>query len=230
MFLDLGNSQYGLYAFAPLPIYYKILDQSEETLIKSLIAIAKKEMSESILEVPDERHIDKTPFVKENYDFFVEQNTPAKGIWHGIKTNNFLGLSAIYGEVSALKKHIENEYINCVKFGDREEGQINPHITENWIQFYKNGDSKVLHNHERYFPPVYDNMWSGAFYLNDGKPLENHKYSGLFSFKYRNKNYYIRPKNGLMLMWQSDLLHEVHEFYGEEERIVLNWNIVNKKN
>jgi hypothetical protein len=72
-------------------------------------------------------------------------------------------------------------------------------------------------------------MWSGAFYLNEGKPLKTHKYSGLFSFKIRNKNYYIRPKNGLMLMWQSDLLHEVHEFYGEEERIVLNWNIVNKK-
>ncbi len=228
MLLDTGNSQYGLYGLAPLPIYYRMLDESQESVMQSLIEIAKKEISPSVLEVPDERHIESSPFSRSNYDIFSEEIEPAKGVWHGIKTNNFLGLSAIYPEVNALKKYIENEYTNCVKYGDKEEGAINPLITENWLQFYKNGDSKILHNHERYYPPIYKNMWSGAFYLNDGKPDEAVKYSGLFSFKYRGKNIYIRPKKGLMLMWQSDLLHEVHEFYGQEERIVLNWNIANK--
>jgi hypothetical protein len=227
MFIDLGNGEHGIYGFAPLPIYYKILDNSQEYVIKKLIEIAKKEMSESVREVPDERHINKTPFQTKNYDFFVEEIPASIGIWHGIKTNNFLSLSAIHQEVSALKKYIENEYTKCVQKVDNTPN-VNPVITENWIQFYKNSDSKVLHNHERYFPPAYKNMWSGAFYLNDGNPDSDKKYSGLFSFKVRGKNYYIRPKNGLMIMWHSDLLHEVHEFYGQEERIVLNWNIANK--
>lgn len=228
MLIDLGAGEKGIYAFAPIPFYYKILDDSQQDLIKKLIQIAKNEMSNAVREVPDEKHIEKSPFLHDKPDVFAEEIPASIGIWHGIKTNNFLGLSALYPEVLALKKYIENEYINCVKIADKEDSNINPTITENWIQFYSNGDSKVLHNHERYFPPTLKNMWSGAFYLNDGNPDAEKKYSGLFSFKIRGKNYFIRPKNGLIIMWQSDLLHEVHEFYGSEERIVLNWNIANK--
>lgn len=228
MLLNLGHENEGIYAFAPIPIYYKITDASQDWLINKIIEIAKAEYKLSLLDVPDERHIENSPFNHNDYAMFTENIEPAKGVWHGIKTNDFLGLSALHSEILALKNYIIKEYGNCVKIGDKEDGQVIPHITENWIQFYKNGDSKILHNHERYFPPVYKNMWSGAFYLSDGKPDKTVKYSGLFSFKIRGKNYYIRPQKGLMIMWQSDLLHEVHEFYGEEERIVLNWNIVNK--
>ena len=227
MLLDTGNSQHGIFGLAPIPFYYKMLDESQFQFIEVLMQIAKKEMKSNILEVPDERHISETPMAHSQYDMFVESINPAIGVWHGIKTNNFLGLGAIYQEVAALQNYIVSEYSNCLQFGEGEQGSINPLITKNWIQVYKNGDFKALHNHERYFPPVYKSMWSGAFYLNDGNPDLTKKYSGLFSFKYRGQNIYIKPKKGLMIMWQSDLLHEVHPFYGTEDRVVLNWNIVN---
>ena len=227
MLIDLGNSTEGIVYFAPIPLYYKIIDVDDiEEFNKKLSCIAKQEFSKELLDVPDEHYDDRIIKIYKDQDFFVEHSKPSIGKWHGIKTNNFLSLSSKYSEVDFLKNIILNEYKKTISLLHKNE--IEPILTENWIQFYKDGDSKILHNHERYEDHEYKNLWSGAYYIDDGNPKEFAKYSGLFSFKIREKNYYIKPKPGLMIMWESDLLHQVHEFYGERERIVLNWNILHK--
>lgn len=227
MLIDLGNSKEGIVYFAPIPLYYKFINVNDIPKFNSrLKEIAEKELSRELLDVPDENYDDRVVKIYKDRDFFVEHTRPSIGKWHGIKTNDFLGLSTKYSEVDFLKNHILQEYTNTVQA--LHGTSIEPVLTENWIQFYKDGEAKMLHNHERYEEHEYKNLWSGAYYIDDGNPREFVKYSGLFSFRIREKNYYIKPKPGLMLMWESDLLHQVHEFYGERERIVLNWNILHK--
>jgi hypothetical protein len=227
MLIDLGNSSEGIVYFAPIPLYYKFIEtENIDEFNEKLKTLAKQKFSKEVLDVPDEHYDNKIVKLYEKYDFFEEYSKPSIGKWHGIKTNNFLSLSNEYYEVDFLKKYIIKEYKNLIS--KIKNQNIEPILTENWIQFYKNGDSKILHNHERYEEHNYKNLWSGAYYIDDGNPKDFVKYSGLFSFKIREKNYYIRPKKGLMIMWESDLLHQVHEFYGDKERIVLNWNILHK--
>lgn len=227
MLIDLGNSKEGIFYFAPIPLYYKYINvENIDNFNETLKNIAINNQSKEVLQVPDERFDEKTIQIYEDLDFFAESYTPSIGKWHGIKTNNFLGLSKKYPEVSFLKNAIIEEYKNTISLLNNED--VNPILTENWLQFYENGDAKILHNHERYEEHEYKNLWSGAYYLDDGNPKDLVKYSGLFSFKIGETNYYIKPKPGLMLMWPSHLLHQVHEFYGERERIVLNWNILSE--
>ena len=83
----------------------------------------------------------------------------------------------------------------------------------------------MLHNHERYGPPYPQHRWSGAYYIADGTPDETMPYSGMFSFRVRGTNYFVRPRPGLLMLWPADILHEVHPFYGAERRVVINFNI-----
>lgn len=226
MFLDIGYGDQGIFHFAPIPLYYKLIPQQDILGFNDrLKQISKKVLSEKDLEVPDDRREKDIIKLYPDLDFFEEKIPPAVGKWHGIKTNDLLS-NVSHHEVSWLKNHIIKEYVKCLSIkNDSSIDDKSPLIVENWIQFYKKGDSKMLHNHERYFPDNYTNLWSGAYYLDDGNPLDHVKYSGLFSFKIRETNYYIKPKPGLLLMWESDLLHQVHEFYGKNERVVLNFNL-----
>jgi len=107
--------------------------------------------------------------------------------------------------------------------GDGADGEA--WISESWVQFYKQADYKVLHNHERYGPPYPDNRWAGSYYIDDGDPDSTMPYSGVLSFRVRQVNYYVRPRPGLLLMWPADILHQVHPFYGSRERVAVNFNI-----
>ncbi len=219
------NFKDDIYHLAPIPIVYKILNNTEN-LNKQLIGIAKK-ISENILDVPDERQIEKlgNPIVFSD-EVWKEDQKPAVGIWHRVATNNFLRIDE--DPVKEIKKIIEDEYAKVLQL-TTIISSITPEISESWIQFYKNGDSKVLHNHERYGPPYPSERWSGAYYLDDGNPDPHMPYSGIFSFRVRDSNYYIKPKAGLLLMFPADILHEVHPFYGKKNRIVINFNINNEK-
>jgi hypothetical protein len=152
------------------------------------------------------------------------QLTPV-GIWHRVPTNNLLDVPA--DAVKRLRAIIEDRYLFALSAtGSTQPGeQVSPTITESWIQFYQDGDDKVLHNHERYGPPYPPHAWAGAYYVADGQPDPSMPYAGVLSFRVRNQNYFFRPRAGLLMMWPADILHEVHPFYGRGERIVINFNI-----
>jgi len=216
-----------LHYLAPIPVIYHQLSAPDlEAFHADLVQIARKSLSEPQIEVPDVRHKDDMGKVFEfDDDAWSETQIPAIGVWHGVPTNAFLDIPA--EPVRRLRTLIEERYrfaLDATAHTDAEK----PWISESWIQFYKAGDYKVLHNHERYGPPYPEQRWSGAYYLQDGEPDTSMPYAGMFSFRVRQTNYYIRPKAGLLLMWPADILHEVAPFYGADERIVVNFNINEK--
>lgn len=216
-----------LYHFAPVPLIYHVVDSPDlGSLNTALIAEARRAYSEPVLEVPDRRHIDDLGHPPEaTGDAWAEERTPAIGIWHRVPVNNFLDVEADC--VKRLRGIIDDRYLFALRTTGTVEdtSDLEPWISESWIQFYQNGDDKVLHNHERYGPPYPMHRWSGAYYLHDGEPDATMPYSGMFSFRVRTANYYLRPKPGLLTMWPADILHEVHPFYGATQRIVINFNI-----
>jgi len=211
-----------IYHLAPVPIVYKIFEENKE-LNKEIIASAKKNFQEKILEVPDERHVDELGTKRDfTAPTWKETQIPAVGIWHSVATNNILNIQE--DPIIQLTDIIKHEFATVIK-KTTDLTSVNSYISESWIQFYKNGDKKVLHNHERYGPPYPENRWAGAYYLDDGEPDENMPYSGVFSFRIRQSNHYFKPVQGMLLMFPADILHEVHPFYGQRERIVINFNI-----
>lgn len=213
-----------LHHLAPVPIIYHLFHASDiDTFHLDLIRIARESLTEPEREVPDVRHQDD---MGQRFEFtddsWSERQPPAIGLWHGVPTNSFLDNPV--PSVQRLRSLIEDRY----RFALQATGGVdaeNPWISESWIQFYKDSDDKILHNHERYGPPYPEERWSGAYYLHDGQPDPAMPYAGMFSFRVRQVNYFIRPKAGLLLMWPSDILHEVAPFYGKDERIVINLNI-----
>jgi hypothetical protein len=213
-----------VFHLAPIPVFYRVLDDVDVTSFNAeLIDAARASLTRPVLEVPDERHIDtlgSVPAFPEHS--WKEEHPPAVGIWHRVPTNAFLDLPA--PPVVRLRERIFSEYVRTLRLLGEYDGR-KPLMTESWIQFYQAGDRKVLHNHERYDAPFYERMWAGAYYLADGDPDPAMKYSGAFSFRVREANYFIRPRPGLLLMWPADVLHEVHPFYGRSERVVINFNL-----
>lgn len=213
-----------LYYLAPIPvIWHQVKSRDIEAWHEDLVSLAREQMEEPILEVPDVRHIhDLGRPPNFNEPTWAEEQLPAVGVWHRVPTNGFLGIDA--SPVHRLRELIESQYFNgLVALGISGTG--NPWISESWIQFYKDGDYKVLHNHERYGPPYPSNRWAGAYYVDDGQPDPTMPYAGVFSFSVRNVNHYVRPRPGMLLIWPADILHQVHPFYGARQRVVINFNI-----
>tara|TARA_R110000868_G_scaffold314546_2_gene575478 strand:+ start:1037 stop:1789 length:753 start_codon:yes stop_codon:yes gene_type:complete len=236
-----------LYGILPVPVWYQILTSEElgEDLTKfndKLKDIANEYYQKWQIEVPDERHLCKS-MTKDYISSFVQRKTftqqynPAIGKWHAVPTNNFLSIDEL--EVKKLKGIIVNSYTQALdtfynsqkmfeldyNFKEAKKDK-SPTITESWIQFYQNGDYKVLHNHLRYgFDPSHEYTWAGGYYIQDGKPDPYQPYAGRFSFRIREFNHFIKPVPGLIMLWPADILHEVHPFYGEEERVCINFNL-----
>jgi hypothetical protein len=213
-----------VFHLAPIPVFYKVLDDVDVGALNAeLIAAARAAMPREVLEVPDDRHRDTLGQVP---DFTAQQwketHPAAVGIWHRVPTNAFLELQDT--SVAWLKTKVLTEYVKTLQLLGDYDGR-KALLTESWIQFYQRGDQKVLHNHERYDAPWYEQLWAGAYYLSDGSPDPAMKYSGVFSFKVRGASYFIKPRPGLLMMWPADVLHEVHPFYGTSERVVINFNL-----
>lgn len=216
-----------LHHFAPVPLVYRDIGFDDlEEFNRELADTARRAFKPSVLEVPDRRQIAQLGSAPEMAeDAWSETQEPAVGIWHRVPTNNLLGLAT--DAVKRLRAVIEDRYLFAVSAtGALEPGEsVTPTITESWIQFYQAGDDKVLHNHARYGPPYPRHQWAGAYYLDDGDPDPSMPYAGVFSFRVRNENFFIRPRAGLLTLWPADILHGVHPFYGTRERIVINFNI-----
>ena len=241
------NSRH-LHYIAPVPVWYKILTSDDvgqdiKSFNDRIKEIAHEYYAKWQIEVPDEKHLCKSMLSKDAIKAFEQRrafsqiNQPAVGKWHVVPTNNFLSVDE--PETRLLRSIVLNDYKNAVRdyqntfdktFFDYSIEQMNEEykyqIDESWIQFYVNGDYKVLHNHLRYgFDPKYENIWAGGYYIEDGQPDPYQPYAGRFSFRVRDFNYYIKPEPGLLMMWPGDILHEVHPFYGEGERVVINFNL-----
>lgn len=247
----LKNSQH-LHYIAPVPVWYHILTSDElgedlNGFNEKLKEIAQNYYQKWQVEVPDEKHLCKSVFPKHMLKEFVEKktftqaSTPAEGKWHSVPTNNFLNIKE--PEVVKLKNIVVNSYVQALEDFDSTINKFvldysfkdcksthTPNIDESWIQFYQNGDYKVLHNHLRYgFDPTFEYIWAGGYYIQDGIPDPYQPYAGKFSFRVRNYNYYIKPEPGLVMLWPGDILHEVHPFYGEQERVCINFNLSMKR-
>jgi hypothetical protein len=231
-----------LYLINPIPVWKrKITDEEVGQSITSfndkLIEIAQDYYHQWALEVPDERHTEEKSNISKEYyeeldkrEFFYQSNYPAVGKWHSVQTNNFLNLEE--KEIILLKEIILTDYEKMLtEYFDNEFDGVqyynkNHTMDESWMQFYKNGDYKVQHNHLRYSEElILKNIWAGGYYLRDGKPDIRQPYSGRFGFNARNKTYLVKPYEGMILLFPADVVHEVFPFYGESERICLNFNL-----
>jgi hypothetical protein len=216
-----------LHHFAPVPLIYRDLGFEDlDDVNRELAGIARRAFDAAVLEVPDRRHVEDLGRPPEMRDeLWTESQVTAVGVWHRVPTNNLLDLPQ--DTVKRLRSVVEERYLFALSgTGALAPGEhVEPVVTESWIQFYKNCDDKVLHNHGRYGPPYPEHQWSGAYYLDDGDPDPDMPFSGVFSFRVRGENHFVRPRAGLLMMWPADVLHEVHAFYGRRERVVVNFNI-----
>jgi hypothetical protein len=233
-----------LHAVAPVPVWYRKLTaqdvgQDLDTFNEKLKQYSHAYYAQWQVEVPDEKHLCKSQLPKsvviqfQEKKTFSQVNNPAIGKWHAVKTNDFLDVPE--PEVRLLRQIIMQDYKQAVNefynsfdktYLDDSLNNYASHMDESWIQFYKNGDYKVLHNHLKYgFDPKFMNIWAGGYYIEDGMPDKFQPYAGKFSFRVRDYNYYVHPEPGLLMLWPGDVLHEVHPFYGEKERIAINFNL-----
>lgn len=231
-----------LHLINPIPVWKRIIKDEEvgqpiRQFNNKLVEIARDFYREWEIEVPDERHtLEKSNFPLEYYDeldkreFFYQSNYPAVGKWHAVQTNGFLNIDE--KEVILLKSILLNDYKDMLTeyFNNEFDGvqyyNENHVVDESWIQFYKNGDYKVQHNHLRYSEQIeMKNIWAGGYYLTDGEPDIRQPYSGRFGFNARNKTYLVKPEEGMILLFPGDAIHEVFPFYGKKERICCNFNL-----
>jgi hypothetical protein len=239
------SPQSNLHLINPIPVWKRTITDEEigqplSEFNEKLIEISKDYYHEWAIEVPDERHtVEKSNFPAEYYEeldkreFFYQANYPAVGKWHAVQTNNFLNIDE--PEIILLKSIIIGDYKKMLieyfhnEFDGVEYYNENHQITESWMQFYKNGDYKVQHNHLRYSEePDLKNIWAGGYYLKDGEPDIRQPYSGRFGFNARNKTYIVKPTEGMILLFPGDAVHEVFPFYGQSERICCNFNLSTK--
>jgi hypothetical protein len=213
--------------FAPVPLIHTTVPVDDLGAFNAeLLACARGAFSPALLDVPDRRHVHDLGRPPEDRDeLWSERQVTPVGIWHRVPTNNVLDLDA--DPVKRLRAIIEDRYLFALAaVGEIDgSGDVEPWISESWIQVFHDGDDKVLHNHERYGPPYPQHRWAGAYYIDDGRPDPTMPYAGVFSFRVRDANYFVRPRPGLLMIWPADILHEVHPFYGASERVVINFNI-----
>lgn len=233
-----------LYLLNPIPVWKRTLTNKDVGNIKQfnkkLIELSKEYFSDWQREVPDEKHLDKSLIGEENIKklsnekIFSHEQKPSIGKWHSVPTNNFLNLDV--PEINILKNIILNDYKDALtgfahlefdtQYDINEINKLGFQLDESWIQFYKNGDYKVLHNHLRYEKNnEFKHIWAGGYYISDGKPDKWQPYSGRFEFNIRNNRYFIKPESGMIMLWPGDILHAVNPFYGEKERICINFNL-----
>lgn len=232
-----------LYFINPIPVWKRIITEDDVGMSlvdfnDKLVSYANELYTGWEVDVPDERHLDKSQISDDyftemnNRHFFKQKNEPSVGKWHAVKPNNFLNLDI--PEVKLLKNIILSDYKKALlEYNQIEQldgieflEKLSHILDESWIQFYKNGDYKVLHNHLRYWEDInIQNIWAGGYYIDDGSPDIHQPYSGRFEFNIRNSHYIIKPVSGMILLWPGDILHMVHPFYGEGIRKCVNFNL-----
>jgi len=97
-------------------------------------------------------------------------------------------------------------------------------ITDVWVSIYDKGDYNKIHNHPPTNPTYYDNeMWAGVFYIktnDEGGELLIH------SPQNATNTYDIKPREGELILFNSNTYHSVTPNQSDEKRICLAFNFI----
>lgn len=220
-----------VFHLAPIPVYMKeFTDHDLHDEVYNIgfneLTIKQKMMGQ---ELPEQYDSKRQSIYQVNYDrrdMWVEptEYNPI-GSRFSVPPNDFLKRTE--PSVKEIKKRIDESYCDLLNKISRPHNN-NPVITESWIQYYspEAGRGHNQHNHCRWQPEEETNIsFVGGYYLNDGEPLNDHPYSGVFTFHVRGMSHFIRPKKGMLIIWPYDIVHSVKPFYGKTHRCVINFNI-----
>ena len=84
-------------------------------------------------------------------------------------------------------------------------------LADNWAQLYNKGNKHNIHTH-------YGSIYSGIIYLKGNNPSSTVFYSGVF------KKYFHDFKKNTLLMFPSNIPHEVMPLEKDEERLIISFN------
>lgn len=164
-----------------------------------------------------------TGYLKDSWVENTERNPIGSRFW--VPPNNFLTLK--HPGIEIINRRIKESFVYLVdNLGLPHKN--NPQITESWAQYYDPfvGRGQKQHSHSRWNPREEPEIgFSGGYYLSDGDPVEDHPYSGVFTFHIRGLSYFIRPRKGMLIIWPNDIVHSVKPFYGKKHRCVINFNV-----
>lgn len=226
----ISTSDEHVFHLAPIPVYQRIFDDVLTDRIYQLgldtLTDTQKRMGQELPQQYDEERQSQYGINYERQDQWVEDHEfPPIGSRFFTPPNDFLDNPD--EDVQVIRRRIEGGFLQLLK-SIQVEVKDKPTITESWLQYYDpySGRGHNAHNHCRWHheeaKPI---MFSGGYYLSDGNPIQDHPYSGVFSFHIRGMKYYIRPKKGMLIIWPYDIVHSVEPFYGKEHRAVINFNI-----
>tara|TARA_A200000159_G_scaffold85670_1_gene79210 strand:+ start:4683 stop:5420 length:738 start_codon:yes stop_codon:yes gene_type:complete len=230
-----SSDKENIFYLAPIPLYIK---QYDDELSDTLFSLGKEVLSEGQQkmgqELPEKYDDERYNYYNINYDRkenWVESDSQMPiGSRFFTPPNDFLNRTedCVLDVVDRIKVGFK-ELINSLDFDITVNESV---ITESWLQYYKptSGLGHNQHNHSRWSKDEQTNLsFSGGYYLSDGEPLPDHPYSGVFAFHERDRQYMIRPKKGMLIIWPSDIVHSVKPFYGKSERAVINFNLYASK-
>ena len=218
------TSKDNIFHLAPIPVYKRVFKNDVITSMAydfglEILDTEQKQMGQ---ELPGQYDLDRQSNYEVNYDrkdeWVENHELQPIGSRFYVKPNDFL--EAENYQVEVIKRRIEAGFKELVG----EDGLI----TESWLQYYEptKGRGHNAHNHNRWqYEEEKPKMYSGGYYLSDGEPHPDHPYSGVFAFHIRGEKHFVRPKEGMLLIWPHDIIHSVEPFYGKKHRAVINFNI-----
>lgn len=220
-----------IFHLAPIPLFMKVYDDHElndEVYDFGLNKLSERQklMGQELPEQYDKNrqtNYEDSGYLKERWVEDTERNPIGSRFW--VPPNDFLEMK--HKGVKTLNKRIKESFVYLINSLGFEHNN-KPRITESWVQYYDpfSGRGHNQHSHSRWNPneePPYG--FSGGYYLNDGEPIKDHPYSGVFTFHIRGMSYFLRPKKGMLVIWPNDIVHSVKPFYGKKHRCVINFNI-----
>ena len=213
-----------IFNLAPISVYKKVYENDIITnrtydFGLRILDAEQKRMGQELVDRYDSERYSKYEINYDRREEWVESHELQPiGSRFYVKPNNFL--EAENPDVDVIKRRVLAGFKELVS----EKGTI----TESWLQYYEptEGRGHNAHNHNRWqHEEEKPKMYSGGYYLSDGDPLPDHPYSGVFAFHIRGEKHFVRPKEGMVLIWPHDLIHSVEPFYGKRYRAVINFNI-----
>ena len=137
-------------------------------------------------------------------------------------------------EVRELQQHIGENLCRMTAFTLNVEQATVGGSMVGWVNLLRGGSYNYPHTHP-------ECQWSGVYYVEVGGFQDDKRASGSIEFvdprsavgmlsmpgnPFRQRLSF-RPRNGLMLIFPSWLLHYVHSYEGDDERISVAFNISN---
>ena len=227
----IGTHNKNVFHLAPIPLYQKIYDdsinQDAYELGLKVLNDSQRQMGQELPNQYDyERHYEYEINYDRQEDWIENHEHQPIGSRFWTPPNDFLQREEEC--VVEINRRIHEGFLSLLKSLNLEVGSRIPKIRESWLQYYEpySGRGHQAHNHCRWdISEATDCEFSGGYYLDDGEPILDHPYSGVFAFHLRGFKYYIRPKKGMLNIWPYDIVHSVGPFYGKRKRAVINFNI-----